>query len=194
MRDKEISPSGQIVGTVGEDETAFVATFTETPDAFEGYEADLKNAVVLPTPVTLKKSEWEVVADEKTHTVNVHIPEDGAFTPEAIKAAYRDCLDMLARCFPDFHPRAFTCHSWMMDPQLAQFLRPESNILAFQRKYMRYPTKSNGKESFAFLFRKPAERPEDLVEDTSLQRKVKAHYLAGKSLYAASGIFMTDDL
>ena len=194
MRDKQISPNGQIVGTVGEDETAFFATFTETPDAFVGYEADVENAVVIPTPVTLPKSEWEVVADDKTHTVNVHIPEDGAFTPEVIEAAYRKCLDLFGRCLPDFHPRAFTCHSWMMDPQLAQFLRPASNIVAFQRKYLRYPSKTDGKAPFMFLFRKPAERLEDLVEDTSLQRKVKAHYLAGKHLYTPGGIFMTDDL
>ena len=194
MKNKEISPSGRIVGTVGEDKTAFVATLTETPDAFVGYEADVENAVVRPTPVTLPKSEWEVVADEKTHTVNVHIPEDGAFTPEVIEAAYRECLDLFGRCFPDFHPRAFTCHSWMMDPQLTEFLRPESNIVAFQQKYMRYPSKTDGKAPCMFLFRKPVERLEDLVEDTSLQRKVKAHYLAGKYLYAPGGIFMADDL
>jgi hypothetical protein len=43
---------------------------------------------------------------------------------------------------------------------------------------------------YEFLFKKPAARLEDLCEDTSLQRAVKAHYLKGNYIYAQGGVIL----
>jgi hypothetical protein len=50
--------------------------------------------------------------------------------------------------------------------------------------------KSGGTDVYSFLFKKPVEKNEDLCEDTSLQRAVKAHYLSGKYIYAQGGVFL----
>ena len=50
--------------------------------------------------------------------LNVHIPETGPLEPGLCEAAYAQAIDRFAVWHPDERPRAFVCHSWLMDPQL----------------------------------------------------------------------------
>ena len=98
---------------------------------------------------------------------------------------------MFAECFPEFKPKAFVCFSWLMDPQLREMLNPASKIIAFQSKFLRFPMKTNGEGACIFLFKNTLSKKYDiptLAEDTSLQRKVKRHYLDGKYIYDHGGV------
>ena len=121
--------------------------------------------------------------------INVHIPSAVSFSYENMEASYSRCARIVKECFPSFKPKAFACFSWLMDPQLRNMLKPESNILKFQSKYMRFPQITQGKAVHTFLFKKPVDKIEDWGEDTSLQRKVKQHYLNGNYIYEPGGVF-----
>ena len=83
----------------------------------------------------------------------------------------------------------------MMEPRIRELLGDSSNIVAFQSKYLRFPRKSGGKAVYTFLFRANMDtRVEDLPEDTSLQRKVKALYLKGEYIYEPGGVFFFDSI
>ncbi len=141
------------------------------------------------------KSEWELFLGETDPVISVHIPPSKNFTPENMEAAYAECLRILERSFPEYKPRAFYCHSWLMDPQLREMMRSTSNILAFQEKYLRFPNPSDGSAVLTFLFDDPTiTKWEDLPENSSLQRKVKAHYLDGKFIYEPCGFFPIDEV
>lgn len=192
--DKDIAPNGQIAGSAGCEEVAFHAAITETDEYFEGYAADPENAVYASTPVRLDKKEWRAVLQRENGIINVHIPSHVPLTPENANAAYARAWEVLPKCYPAFGAKVFTCFSWLLDPQLKQFLKPTSNLVAFQNKYHRFAMKAVGTDVYAFLFKKPVEKNEDLCEDTSLQRAVKAHYLSGKYIYAQGGYFFPEEI
>ncbi len=192
--DKDIATNGQIVGSAGCEETLFHAAITETDEYYEGYAADPVNAVYASTPVRLDKKEWRVALQRENGILNVHIPSHVPLTPENADAAYARAWEVLPKCYPEFGVKVIACFSWLLDPQLKQFLKPDSNLVAFQNKYHRFSMKSGGTDVYSFLFKKPVEKNEDLCEDTSLQRAVKAHYLSGKYIYAQGGYFFPEEI
>jgi hypothetical protein len=191
---KDIATNGQIAGSAGCEETLFHAAITETDEYYEGYAADPVNAVYASTPVRLPKKEWHVALQREDGILNVHIPSHVPLTKENANAAYARAWEVLPKCYPAFGAKVFTCFSWLLDPQLKQFLKPGSNLVAFQDKYHRFAMKSGGTDVYSFLFKKPVEKNEDLCEDTSLQRAVKAHYLSGKYIYAQGGYFFPEEI
>ena len=130
-----------------------------------------------------------MVLSESDSILNVHIPSSVSITPENTEASYCRAAEVVAACFPEFRPKAFACFSWLLDPQMRGMLKPTSNVLAFQSRYQRFAVKCGGQAVHSFLFRKPVERIEDWVEDTSLQRIVKQHYLNGGYIYEPGGVF-----
>ena len=83
--------------------------------------------------------------------------------------------------------------SWLLDPQLPEVLGEDSNIGRFCRRFTPVFTPGKGEAVFDFVFlgHTPDER-ESLPEDTSLQRALKAHYMAGKAIYETWGFFFDE--
>lgn len=193
VHDQPVSPSGIIAGSAGAEETAFFAEFTETDEYYEGYPVDAWTARISPEKACYPKSEWELFITDTDPVISVHIPPSKDFTPENMEAAYSACLKVFKQSFPEYKPKAFYCHSWLMEPQLRDLMKPTSNILAFQGKYLRFPRISDGKAVLTFLFDDPTiTNWEDLPENSSLQRAVKQHYLDGKFIYEPCGFFFLD--
>ncbi len=188
---ENIDSRGMIKGTppTEEDSSCFYAEVKETDDCFIGYRAT-ENGIVANTPESFSKSEWKVVLKQGECVVGVHIPKNGALTQEACEASYQRAREVFKNCYPDFNYRAFHCHTWLFDPQLKNFLPPESKILAFQKKYTLFPGETEGTDVFNFVFKLRFKEYADMPEDTSLQRAIKKHYLDGKYIYEFDGIFL----
>ena len=122
----------------------------------------------------------------------MHIPSRGALTREACEESYRRALEIFAYFTPQHDFKAFYCHSWMMAPELFDILKPDSNVLAFQSKFMKYPSKTKGLDVMNFVFKTETTPYADLPENTSLQRTLKSLYLSGKYLYEYCGFFTMD--
>lgn len=124
--------------------------------------------------------------------INVHIPAGIRLTPENCRSAYSECAKLVKTAFPEFKYKAFVCFSWMMDSQLKTMLSPESNIVKFQSHYETFSTNKPTDSVLMFVFGYPAgvkPHPSELAEDTSLQRAIKNHLLAGGQMYSDGGIF-----
>jgi len=69
----------------------------------------------------------------------IHVPPigplDATASEESIAAAER----YFAQWYPEEPVTVFSCTSWLLDPQLAEYLHPESNILQFQRRFTVLP-------------------------------------------------------
>lgn len=130
-----------------------------------------------------------------TCAIGTHIPGNMPLEPRACDASFTRARDFVASHFPD-RPAAFICHSWLLDPQLADYLQAESNLVRFQRRFTLAPNQFevSDNEILRFVFERRNERPEvpedvlaELPQDTTLQRAYVTHLRSGRRWYARTG-------
>ncbi|TMG50253.1 MAG: hypothetical protein E6H89_11275 [Chloroflexi bacterium] len=72
------------------------------------------------------------------------------------------------------------CTSWLLDPQLAEYLAPDSNIVRFGRRFTLVGDGYDGDaDVLRFVFHRIAPRIDDLPQRTTLERAIVAHLRAG---------------
>jgi hypothetical protein len=132
-----------------------------------------------------------------TPALGVHIPQAGPLDAAACDASFARVRGFFRRLFPDVDYGVATCGSWLLDPQLAEYLPASSNIVAFQRRFTVMP---GGFPSDAavlgFVFhRRIADvdladldrLPTLLPQTTTLERAFVAHLRAGRHWEARAG-------
>ena len=123
--------------------------------------------------------------------LGVHIPEIGPMTPEACDASIAWAHEFFPKHFPEEQPTVATCSSWLLDPQLADYLPADSNIVRFQRRFTLRPDKTvadNG-SICRFVFHDPAPDLDAVPQDTTLQRAITQHIRDGGTWQSAAGWF-----
>lgn len=96
--------------------------------------------------------------------LSVHIPEFcGPLSPPAVDEAFARARVFFARHFPSERYDFAVCHSWLLSPQLAAHLPPESNILSFQRRFTLVSTAVNDNTFQRFVL--SGTRLRDIVEE-----------------------------
>jgi hypothetical protein len=120
--------------------------------------------------------------------LGVHVPETGPLAPDACDASFRAAAAFFPRHFPEEPVGYAECTSWLLDPALADYLPPGSNIVRFQR---RFELTGAGEEAdddvFRFVFRRLAPELDELPQRTTLERAVVAHLRAGAHWRAPTG-------
>ncbi|WBB75965.1 acyltransferase domain-containing protein [Micromonospora sp. WMMD1128] len=131
---------------------------------------------------------------QRGDTIGLHIPEAGPLTPEAIDASLDEARAFFPRHFPDESHTEFSCGSWLLDPQLREYLPADSNIVRFQRRFTLDPyEKPEGidadVEVVRFVFRTLDTPLHRLPRHTALQRAVVDHLTAGRHWRWCTGRF-----
>src|SRR5256886_2870579 len=120
--------------------------------------------------------------------LGIHIPESGPLTPEGCDESFARAQPFFARHFPETPTRVAICTSWLLDPQLAEYLAPESNIMRFQRRFELVGEGSDGDaDVLRFVFHRIAPRIDDLPERTTLERAFVAHLRKGEHWRSRTG-------
>ena len=179
---------GKTLGDAGftDEEGSFTCEFTETEDEYIGNPA--VNNRISAERIAIKKADYVEVLNKDDEVIGLHIPRNVDFSPEAIEASLRGGVEIIKNQFPEWKPKMYVCSSWLLDPGLEDLLGSESRIVKFGKMFKRYPGGvSNGRGGYGFVFL-GYEENEDLPEDTSLRRKLKAHYLGGGYTYFCPGI------
>jgi hypothetical protein len=114
-------------------------------------------------------------------SLGVHIPE-GRLTPESCDASFARARAFFPTHFPDEDYRYATCVSWVLDPQLEEYLSPATNIVRFQKRFTLLPAGegSDNATVVQFVFRRPLADLDDLPQETTLQRAIVEHIRAGR--------------
>jgi GNAT domain-containint protein/N-acyltransferase family protein len=124
------------------------------------------------------------VADAFRHggpAIGIHIPESGPLTPEASADSFSRAGSFFARHFPETPTHLGICTSWLLDPQLADYLAPDSNVMRFQSRFRLIGDGPDGDtEILRFVFHRIAPNIDDLPQRTTLERAIVAHIRAGK--------------
>ncbi|WP_329132214.1 acyltransferase domain-containing protein [Streptomyces sp. NBC_01476] len=120
----------------------------------------------------------------------IHIPDfRGPLTAEGCAASLAAARAFFPRHFPDEPYTVAACYSWLLDPQLAEYLAPTSNILAFQRLFhLGAPDPAPDDDApLTFVFGDPALPLAGLPARTTLERAITAHLRAGRHWHTGSG-------
>lgn len=121
--------------------------------------------------------------------LSTHIPETGPLPPEAVDESLHRGSAFFAQHFPDYPTTQFHCGSWLLDPQLAEVLRPESNVVRFQQRWTREgePSVADSDAIYFVFRRRDATNRADLPRETSLQRAILDKLDAGGHWYSWHG-------
>jgi hypothetical protein len=112
--------------------------------------------------------------------VGIHIPESGPLTPLACDDSLANAHPFFARHFPETPTKLAICTSWLLDPQLAEYLARDSNIIRFQRRFELVGEGWDGDaDILRFVFHRIAPKIDDLPERTTLERAIVAHLRKG---------------
>ena len=136
--------------------------------------------------------EYELIHRDGAPCLSLHIPTDVKLQLPLLRDSWLQARKVLFRSFPEYESASFFCHSWLLSPDLASILPPESNILAFQRSFDITPLDKPCTGVIQWVFKNPKLLPEAYPENTSLQRGLKAFLLAGNRFRDAWGILSRD--
>lgn len=118
--------------------------------------------------------------DEPEPVLGVHIPESGPLTPELTEESFGRARPFFERHFPETSVRLGVCNSWLLDPQLADYLSAESNIIRFQRRFTLFGEGSEGSaDVLRFVFHRIDPDLDALPQRTTLERAIVTHLRAG---------------
>ncbi|GAA0624575.1 DUF5596 domain-containing protein [Kribbella sandramycini] len=120
--------------------------------------------------------------------LGLHIPE-GRLTPESVDASLSAASIFFGRHFPEESYRYAVCTSWVLDPQLVEYLGAETNIIRFQQRFTLRPAGSTDDAATVveFLFKRPLAQLHDLPRSTTLQRAVVDHIEADRPWHFRTG-------
>lgn len=140
-------------------------------------------------------AELDTDATASTPVLSVHIPDFmGPMSVEACDDSTAEARAFFPRYFPDETYDYAVCHSWLLDPELKRYLRPESNIIRFQD---RFTLAGKGWDStdgiMQFVFGTTAEAIDDVPQESSLQRGVVRHIRDGERWWGYLGWFRLAD-
>lgn len=123
--------------------------------------------------------------------LDLHITDDGPLDFDACEESIARARAFFPRHFPDFRFEAMGCWSWLLDPQLEDYLPESSNIRRFQSRFRRVKTaERHDGQAVKFVFRPHPDTPLDaLPQNTSLQRAIVSHVRAGRDWDCCLGYF-----
>jgi hypothetical protein len=129
---------------------------------------------------------------QRGDTIGLHIPDAGPLTTDAVDASLAEAREFFPRHFPDERYTQFTCGSWLLDPQLLEYLPEDSNIVRFQRRFELEPYEEpegidGDDEVLRFVFRTLTTPLDQLPRRTVLQRAVVEHLRSGRHWYWRRG-------
>ena len=143
--------------------------------------------------IELPLAQWQPALTEGDAILEVHIPGGGQMTPDSCRASMQQALEFFPRYFPEQNFVGFACGSWILNPQLAQIYRPDSNMVLWQRELYLYPIPSGDRSGLVFVFGKDDIDLDTAPRDTSLRRALLDHMAAGGRLIGGGMFCLTED-
>ena len=200
---KEIRSDGQLQSAGGHTDQrgAWTTTWFEDATKIQAHAIDPRTGTVQRKPLDFQLDHWQRVLGEGDKILDIHIPEDGAMTFESCGHSFTQAIACFKKYFPNVEHRALFCNTWFADPQLEEYMRPDSNIVRFLREGYLLPVASDGWAGFRAVFDLEIEYGfsgtldfSKLPQQTTLQRALINHINSGKHWRKVGWLIPVDDL
>lgn len=194
-----LRPDGQFASADGGEvrKGLWKSRFVETPGSITGSPVSPWGHVLAQT-VTLDTAQWHEVLRKGDPVVTVHIPAKGPMDHAQCGESFRHAVDFYQRHFPELKCRAFTCSSWLLDPQFEHLQPPPRNISAVLAEWYLHPVEgaSEGQtwQRVFDLFGDSEPDWENAPQDTSLRRAIIAFSRQGGHLRGGGSVLFGEDL
>ncbi|MEN6301919.1 MAG: acyltransferase domain-containing protein [Armatimonadia bacterium] len=192
-------PDGQFASADGGEvwDNLWRSRLTETLETITGNPVSPLGHV-LPKTVTLDTSEWCEVLRKGDPVVTVHIPAKGSMDYALCGESFVHARDFYAKHFPDLKYRAFTCTSWLLDPQFEHLSPSPPNISACLAEWYLHPAEgARDQQTWERIFDLfGGSKPDwaNAPRDTSLRRAVIDFELKGGHLRGSGAVIFPEDL
>ena len=141
----------------------------------------------------LPLDEWELALAPGDAILEVHIPGGGNMTLERCRESMQQALEFFPRYFPEKTFVGFACGSWILNPQLEQIYRPDSNMVLWQRELYLFPIPSGDRSGVHFVFGTDDIDIDSAPRDTSLRRALLDHMTSGGRLIGGGMFILLED-
>lgn len=131
--------------------------------------------------------EYEMKHIEDKIVIGIHIPSDADFSPSTIDKSLINAKKLFTEYYPNLANAEYRCHSWLLDSQLKDMIRQNSNIISFQNRFEIFDEGEIGTDFIEWLYNTESTDYSALPENTALQRNMKIHLLSGGVIYNAYG-------
>ena len=125
-------------------------------------------------------------------TLGLHIPDYyGPLSPQACEQSLELAREFFPRYFPQEPYAIAMCHSWLLDPQLREYLPRDSNIVRFQDRFtLSYvsPEKAD-QDVIGFVFGETGRPLDQLPQRSTLERAIVGHLRSGGHWHLGHGWF-----
>ena len=200
--DHEFRTDGQFSDADGNTEKSqdWLSVFHEPHPALMRGNPVAATGQALPDCVELSLAEWEPIFRQGDPAIGVHIPAIGPMSHAACGEAFRQARLFFQKHFPERPWRAFTCNSWILDPQFEGRLPETANVLRFLKEWLLFPVPEATAEQhyeriFGWQFKELS--PQDIAtapQATSIQRILVEHIKAGGRWRMGGGVIFPEDL
>ncbi len=171
------------------DPDAWESVFKVTDSHITGNQIDQRGYAWRET-MTFDLADWEEYIMPGDDVLDIHIPATGPMTA-------MDCMESISLAtvffreyFPEIKFKCFICSSWLLDPQFKDCLKPESNILAFQRLGFMFPTPDESETVWrVFGLQARDDGIENMEYKSSMQRNL-AKFVADGGRFRSGGMFI----
>ena len=141
----------------------------------------------------LGELEYELLREKDgAPTIGLHIPSNASLEAEKLNASLASARDFLRRRFPEWADAPVRCESWLLAPALKGLLPNASRILRFQAAFDLTETEPDADDVLQWVFglaegQKAGAKLDELPEDTTLRRNMKALLRSGGKVGVAVG-------
>lgn len=145
----------------------------------------------------INEFEYETSKKDGKDMVNIHIPAGTKLNVYENLKSFKGAIDFFEKHYPEFKPEGMMCESWLLSNEIEEVMGGPTNISRFGDMFDKYSIgDERGDAVFRFVYNFAAPYPpiEDVPENTTLQRKLKAYMLSGKRVYAMGGTISKEKL
>ena len=163
-----------------DEEPYCVTTFEENDSFVQGTPIDPAGFAEVDKTAVLDKSEFELLWLDSDLVPDIHIPPGGGMTVERCEKSLKDAIKFFKQ-YLKCEPKAFTCFSWVFNPDFCQVL-PESNMAKFMHNVYLTPLSGSSLSGLSFVFGKSDKNWSDYPAEKSLQKAFHTLRKQGKRL------------
>ncbi|MBN1671518.1 MAG: DUF5596 domain-containing protein [Kiritimatiellae bacterium] len=171
----------------------WTSTLEVTGTEIAGFPIDPRGCVVR-RQMRLPARDWQPALAPEDPILEIHIPTGPPpMAHDLCGESLRRAMAFFPKYFPDRPFKAFVCSSWILDPQLEALLKPESNLVRFQKEVYLYPLLGAGATMNSAVFGLGTKDIRTAPRRTSMQRALAEHIEKGGRLRSGGCFLFPED-
>lgn len=135
----------------------------------------------------LGELEYEMNEEGNRRIISVHIPSDVRLEEQKRIESYKKAESFFAEYYSGFAASEYCCESWLLSPKLKELLPDNSHIVSFQNDFILESYDPENTDFMLWVFKNRQLSLEELPQNTSLQRNIKAYLKNGGKIGAGFG-------